>query len=95
MSVRSSPWRSDAHRRTAPPGHLPATAEVVVAGGGICGLTTALLLRREGAEVTVVEARRCGDGTTLDTTGKVTSQHGAIYATVVVSGAGLADPWAA
>ena len=53
--------------------------EVAVAGAGITGLTTALLLALEGRSVTVLEQGRIGTGTTGHTTGKVTSQHGATY----------------
>jgi glycine/D-amino acid oxidase-like deaminating enzyme/nitrite reductase/ring-hydroxylating ferredoxin subunit len=56
------------------------TADVVVIGGGLIGLTTALLLANDGADVVVVEAGRLGSRTSGNTTGKVTSQHGAIYA---------------
>ncbi len=53
--------------------------DVVVVGAGIAGLTTALLVQRQGASVAVVEAGRVGGGTTGGTTGKVTSQHGPTY----------------
>ncbi|HEY3563362.1 MAG TPA: FAD-dependent oxidoreductase [Kribbella sp.] len=54
--------------------------DVAVIGGGLVGLTTALLAQRDGAQVTVFEASRLGSGTTGYTTGKVTSQHSLIYA---------------
>jgi glycine/D-amino acid oxidase-like deaminating enzyme/nitrite reductase/ring-hydroxylating ferredoxin subunit len=56
------------------------TADVVVVGGGLVGLTTALFLADEGADVVVIEAREVGGRTSGHTTGKVTSQHSAIYA---------------
>ncbi|MFF1820725.1 FAD-dependent oxidoreductase [Kribbella sp. NPDC058245] len=55
-------------------------SEVLVVGGGIIGLTTALELQLEGADVVLLEADRIGARTSGNTTGKVTSQHGAIYA---------------
>jgi glycine/D-amino acid oxidase-like deaminating enzyme/nitrite reductase/ring-hydroxylating ferredoxin subunit len=55
-------------------------ADVVVIGGGLIGLTTALLVAKDGADVVLVEARGLGSRTSGNTTGKVTSQHGAIYA---------------
>ncbi|WBQ03503.1 FAD-dependent oxidoreductase [Kribbella sp. CA-293567] len=58
-------------------------AEIVVVGGGWVGLTTALLLAQTGADVVLLEARRLGARTSGNTTAKVTSQHGAIYADLV------------
>jgi glycine/D-amino acid oxidase-like deaminating enzyme/nitrite reductase/ring-hydroxylating ferredoxin subunit len=55
------------------------SADVVVVGAGITGLTTALFLQREGMRVALVEADRVGSGTTGGTTGKVTSQHTLLY----------------
>lgn len=57
--------------------------DVVVVGGGITGLTTALLLKRRGARVAVIEAQRVASGTTGYTTGKVTSQHAVKYADLI------------
>lgn len=54
-------------------------AEVAVLGGGIAGVTTALLLAEAGTGVVLLEAGRLGGGVTGHTTAKVTSQHGMIY----------------
>ena len=56
--------------------------DVVVAGGGIVGVTTALLLAREGANVALLEARRIGSGATGYTTAKLSSLHGLTYASL-------------
>lgn len=48
----------------------------IVVGGGITGLTTALLLARSGRRVAVLEARTVGAGTTGNTTGKVSLLQG-------------------
>jgi glycine/D-amino acid oxidase-like deaminating enzyme/nitrite reductase/ring-hydroxylating ferredoxin subunit len=56
------------------------TADVCVVGGGIAGVTTALLLHEAGARVVLLEANRVGHGVTGHTTAKVSSQHGLIYA---------------
>ena len=54
--------------------------DAVVVGAGIFGLTTAVLLRRQGLTVAVLEAGRVCSGVTGYTTAKVTALHGLIYA---------------
>lgn len=81
---RRSLWEAtapsaDAHR----PLGGPAERDVVVVGGGMTGLTTALVLVESGLDVMVLEARGLAAGTTGGTTGKLTSQHGLIYADLV------------
>ena len=56
-----------------------ATADVVVVGGGITGLTTALLLKDAGASVVVLEAGRVASGSSGYNTAKVTALHGLAY----------------
>jgi glycine/D-amino acid oxidase-like deaminating enzyme/nitrite reductase/ring-hydroxylating ferredoxin subunit len=53
--------------------------DVAVVGGGMTGMTTALLLAREGAKVAVLEAGRIGGGVTGHTTGKISALQGIVY----------------
>ncbi len=55
-------------------------ADVVVIGGGIVGITTAALLGEQGVGVVLLEADRLVHGVTGNTTAKVSSQHGMMYA---------------
>lgn len=71
----SSLWLQTA-APTATDAELPPGSEVVVAGAGLTGLVTALLLARRGLRVTVVEARRVGAVTTGHTTGKLSLLQG-------------------
>lgn len=54
--------------------------DVVIIGGGITGLTAAYLLKQAGRTVAVLEKNTISSGSTGGTTGKVTSQHGLMYA---------------
>ena len=58
----------------------PLSVDVAVLGGGIVGVSTALLLKRAGMTVAVVEAERVGTGVTGHTTAKLSSLHGLTYA---------------
>jgi glycine/D-amino acid oxidase-like deaminating enzyme/nitrite reductase/ring-hydroxylating ferredoxin subunit len=75
---------------TAPAAERPSlrgsrSFDVLVIGAGITGLTTAVLLAREGLSVGVVDQHRVGAGVTGHTTGKVTSQHGLAYARLLLA----------
>jgi glycine/D-amino acid oxidase-like deaminating enzyme/nitrite reductase/ring-hydroxylating ferredoxin subunit len=55
-------------------------ADVAVIGGGIVGITTALLLKEAGARVVLLESGALACGVSGHTTAKVSSQHGLVYA---------------
>ncbi|GAA1115070.1 FAD-dependent oxidoreductase [Kribbella jejuensis] len=78
-----SVWLATSEQQQYPALGQDLVADVVVVGGGVVGLTTALLAQRDGARVVVLEADRVGSGTTGYTTGKVTSQHSLSYAELV------------
>ncbi|HWI04944.1 MAG TPA: FAD-binding oxidoreductase, partial [Acidimicrobiales bacterium] len=59
--------------------HSDVSADVVVVGAGIAGLTTAALLKADGARVVVIEAGRVAAGVTGYTTAKLTVLHGLIF----------------
>ena len=78
MSLHA-PWQPTATRPGAvptPPTPGEVASDVVVVGGGLTGLTTALLLARAGRSVTVVEARHVGAGTTGRSTAKISVLQG-------------------
>jgi glycine/D-amino acid oxidase-like deaminating enzyme/nitrite reductase/ring-hydroxylating ferredoxin subunit len=66
-----------------PPARAPLEGDlmvdVAVLGAGIVGLTTALLLERQGARVAVLEARHVAAGASGYNTAKLSSLHGLTY----------------
>jgi glycine/D-amino acid oxidase-like deaminating enzyme/nitrite reductase/ring-hydroxylating ferredoxin subunit len=72
-------WVGTSEATSYKPLSRPLNVDAVVIGAGITGLTTALLLKREGLKVAVLEAGRVASGVTGYTTAKVTALHGLIY----------------
>lgn len=60
-------------------GEVSKTFDVVVVGGGITGLTTALLLQEEGLNCVVTEAEKPGFGTTGGTTSHINTMLDTSY----------------
>ena len=81
-SAAESLWLDTAPRteRAQLPGDL--RVDVAVLGGGVAGLTAALLLKRHGARVAVLEAARVGSGVTGCTTAKVSALQATIYSKI-------------
>ncbi|TFD93572.1 FAD-dependent oxidoreductase [Jeotgalibacillus sp. R-1-5s-1] len=76
----SSYWLEEENQAgTFPPVQEDLETEIVIAGGGLTGITTGYLLAQKGHKVIILEARELFSGTTGYTTAKVTAQHGLIY----------------
>src|SRR5215203_4385185 len=56
--------------------------DVAVVGAGITGITAAVLLKRAGKTVALLDSKRIVHGASGYTTAKVTSGHGASYAKI-------------
>jgi hypothetical protein len=76
-------WIDTTPRTNFPTLQDDTAVDVAILGGGIVGLTAAVLLKRLGKTVAVIEARRVAEGVTGNTTAKVTSQHRLIYDTLI------------
>ncbi len=57
--------------------------DVLIIGGGMCGLLCAYFLKQAGVNCALVEANRIADGVTGNTTAKITALHGLIYGDLV------------
>ena len=57
--------------------------DVLIIGGGICGLLCAYFLKQAGVDCVLVEKHKIAQGTTANTTAKITSQHGIIYSYLI------------
>ncbi len=86
-------WVDTGPSKTFPKQSRDVTVDVAVLGGGIVGLTAALLLKRAGQTVAVAEASQVAGGVSGHTTGKLSSLHNVIYKDIVKSfgkrGAGI------
>ena len=81
-TATQSLWLEAMPDRQYPPPGADRAFDVLVLGGGITGLTTALLLKRRGLRVAVVEADRIGSGVTGNTTAKVTALQSTMLSTI-------------
>jgi glycine/D-amino acid oxidase-like deaminating enzyme len=59
------------------------SVDVAIVGGGIAGITAAMLLKRAGKTVAVLDAQQIATGVSGHTTAKVTSLHQLIYAELI------------
>lgn len=53
--------------------------DVLIIGGGMCGILCAHFLEKAGVDYVLAEGKRIGQGITKNTTAKITSQHKLIY----------------
>ncbi len=76
-------WNKTADLKTHPPLQKNIETDTLIIGGGITGVTCAYLLAGRGEKTALIEAGGICDGTTGNTTGKVTIQHGIIYSSLL------------
>ncbi len=57
--------------------------DVLIIGGGLCGILTAYLLKNAGVDYILAEGNKIASGITKNTTAKITSQHGLIYSKLI------------
>ncbi len=79
----TSAWTATAPMPAFPPLDRDMSVDVVIVGGGITGLTAALLLKRAGVKVMLLEARQIGSGVSGKTTGHLTVSLDTRYQTFI------------
>ena len=62
-----------------------AKTDVLIIGGGLCGIMCAYYLEQAGVDYILVEGNKIASGITKNTTAKITSQHGLIYSKLIAS----------
>ncbi len=81
-----SVWQATAHEARFPALKEDLHVDVAIIGGGITGITTAMLLAKGGVKVALLEADKLGGGTTGHATGN-------LYALIDAHLHALADKW--
>ncbi len=76
-------WEETAKIRSFPSLDKNINTDVLIIGGGICGLLCAYMLKQTGADYVLVEANTLCGGITRNTTAKITVQHGLIYHKII------------
>ncbi len=78
--MERSVWLNDIKLPEFEPAKGEVTTDVLIVGGGLCGLLCGYYLKQAGMDCAVVEADRIAAGVTGNTTAKITALHGLIYA---------------
>lgn len=81
--MHKSIWTDTANKKEYPKLEGDAKTDVLIIGGGICGVLCAHFLHEEGIDYILVEKDRIGRGITQNTTAKITSQHGLCYSNML------------
>lgn len=83
LETHRSFWIASTLQSSYPTLAQDMTVDVAIVGAGLCGITAAMLLKRAGKRVAVLEAGRVAEGVSGHTTAKVTALHQLIYATLI------------
>lgn len=81
--INISYWNKTSTKTSYPKLEKNLEVDTLIIGSGITGITCAYCLALEGKNPVVIEAGGLCDGTTGNTTGKITIQHGIIYSNIV------------
>ncbi len=72
-------WKKEISKPTFEQLRGNVKTDVLIIGGGMCGILCAYMLKQAGVDCILVEADKICSGVTGNTTAKITFQHGLIY----------------
>ena len=72
-------WLKDSKKKKYPSLNQEVTTDILIIGGGICGLSIAYELSHLNNQIILVDQNEFYHATSGYTTGKITFQHGYIY----------------
>ncbi|MDD2378058.1 MAG: FAD-dependent oxidoreductase [Bacilli bacterium] len=81
--INLSYWNKTNQKATYPKLENNIEVDTLIIGSGITGITSAYSLALKGRKAVVIEAGDLCDGTTGNTTGKLTIQHDIIYSNII------------
>jgi len=83
--MRNSVWTDSVKLPEFPKLQGDKKTDVLIIGGGLCGILCAYYLKQAGVDYILVEGNKIGSGITKNTTAKITSLHGLIYSKIIKS----------
>jgi len=81
--MKNSVWTDSVNLPRFPKLTGEKKTDVLIIGGGICGILCAYYLKQAGIDYILVEGNEIMSGVTKNTTAKITSQHGLIYSKLI------------
>ncbi|NMB33563.1 MAG: FAD-binding oxidoreductase [Clostridium sp.] len=76
-------WIDSSNNTNYPTLDNDISVDIAIVGGGITGIAATYQLLKSGMKIALLEGLKIAQGTTGYTTGKITSQHGLIYAKLI------------
>lgn len=76
-------WHQNVNIKTFPSLDKDISCDVVIVGGGLCGILTGYYLKEAGKKVVILEKEKIGQGKTGNSTAMIYYQHDILYTTLI------------
>ncbi len=83
INLKKSVWTDTVSLPQFPRLDKDVKTDVLIIGGGLCGILCAYQLKKSGVNYILAEGSKIASGITKNTTAKITSQHGIIYSKLI------------